>query len=98
MCLNENYADLTVSHGTMRCEDLRDSFLCFLRGVKEVLDEEQTGRYLKFESLVKSGKFDEEDLESVWFLLEEIAPEDCYFGSHPGDGSDFGFWKIEEEF
>jgi hypothetical protein len=25
-------------------------------------------------------------------LLEGVAPQGCYFGSHPGNDSDFGFW------
>lgn len=34
-------------------------------------------------------------IEELCDLLEDIAPDDCYFGSHVGDGSDFGFWMLE---
>lgn len=34
-------------------------------------------------------------LEELWGVLEDLAPEDYYFGAHPGDGSDFGFWEME---
>jgi len=35
--------------------------------------------------------------ETVFGLMGELAPEGYIFGAHPGDGSDFGFWEIEEK-
>tara|TARA_Y100000310_G_scaffold343680_1_gene452443 strand:- start:1457 stop:1825 length:369 start_codon:yes stop_codon:yes gene_type:complete len=37
------------------------------------------------------------DLEDLFDLLDEFAPPGYHFGAHEGDGSDFGFWKDEEE-
>ena len=35
-------------------------------------------------------------LTGLYDALNSVAPEGCYFGAHPGDGSDFGFWMTDE--
>lgn len=79
--------DQTIVHGTGLCEDLYPIF----RNLLVLLDPDKAQRY------EEAGDIPTDD--ETWELLLELdslAPEGYYFGSHPGDGSDFGFWKLEE--
>lgn len=35
-------------------------------------------------------------LQELIDLLEDVAPDGTYFGTHPGDGSDWGWWQEVE--
>lgn len=35
-----------------------------------------------------------ENIARLWDILDQAAPEGCYFGAHPDDRADFGFWEI----
>lgn len=91
----------SVSAGTHREQDLLPRFL----GTLWELDRDRAEE-LKQQVPAEAFNDDEHpfwDSEEVAYLLEELfdllndyAPEGCYFGAHPGDGADFGFWQIED--
>ena len=99
--LNRIHANLdcSVSHGTMRTQDLVPVFMDILRDTPE---------YVQVMNTVPSHAQDDKEAEwwddedAHWLLisltetLESYAPQGYYFGSHPGDGSDYGFWKLTD--
>ena len=84
----------SVSSGTMREADLIPVFLREL-----ALYNSDAARSLN--QLHVDLELCEEDLsrllEELFDRLDECAPDGCYFGSHPGDGADYGFWPSEQE-
>jgi len=86
----------TISHGTMQARDLIPAFLDALRAcnpdLADKLEDDRpplAGRY--------SEELDDWFHEALWTAMEAHAPEGYYFGSHPGDGCDYGIWPIEAE-
>lgn len=102
----------SISHGTMREEDLLDSFADELEDLTTRNAELDLKTREGFTKIVWDARelldIEEDDRGQVWELsasdvvqelceaLETFAPEYCYFGSHPGDGSDYGFWPCSE--
>ena len=86
----------SISHGTLRPEDLYESFLdCALRlaDEKQIDDPTLLERVKDIESFVcLSGEERMEAITALEDILNEMALPYTYFGAHEGDGSDFGFW------
>lgn len=93
----DDLKDRSVSHGTLRSIDLIPEFL----GVLQQYAKDRYDEYVKAnpEVLDLEGMDDETLSYVVDELIDElnaVAPVGTYFGSHPGDGSDFGFWTMDE--
>lgn len=84
--LGSEYINTSLSHATMREEDVFDAIKYLLPpGISEQWDDasDDDKAYILW--------------EEAFNFLNNIAPRGCYFGSHPGDGSDYGFWECDEE-
>lgn len=99
----------TVSWGTLRTVDLVDRFASALRDVLEFrrrrgVDHDTDAKLYKLakevDELPDDFDFDSEDalyiLEDLFDALDSVAPRGTYFGATDGDGSDFGFWTIDD--
>ena len=98
--LDKDWMGRSVSSATLREVDLIPAF-------EEVLDAAgvEYDRPASVDKLLLSQSLTDDESEEVGFylneelfdLLNDIAPEGTYFGAHPGDGADFGFWELEVE-
>jgi hypothetical protein len=92
----------TVSAGTMRNEDLIPAFTDVLDELRDPDNQFHAALVKETNELIKNDLEDAEMLWSPdvldWFraklsdALNEYAPPYSYFGSHPGDGADYGYW------
>jgi hypothetical protein len=100
MANRKQYIIGSVSSCTMREEDLIPRFLAAI----EYFNKRRASglrRELKEIEVISEG---EERIEQMAYFLNETlfdtldgyAPPYFYFGSHPGDGADYGFWLSEE--
>lgn len=83
----------SVSSGTMRPEDLIPCFASLLRNL-DIADAHHE-LIMDANAIEDYGSDDAAEILSELFaVLNDYAPEDCYFGAHEGDGADYGFWRI----
>ena len=115
--LDGYWKNRSISHATMREEDLIPTFVEFLENAKRngvVLNKTANATLRDAKTLISQYRsvfagdssltFSRKTQEKVSYITEElfdvlgdIAPAGCYFGAHPGDGSDYGFCEIDED-
>lgn len=97
--MDKRFADFgSISHGTMRPEDLIPAFADALRSLtREHRTDDLQALLDECENCCEDGHNDGDDLlEALFDALGEFAPPYGYFGSHPADGADYGFWLAED--
>ena len=81
----------SVSSGTLRNEDLLDTFLDVLKD-----EARQQRRYKEFRKLIKEceecPRYIGDAVDELIDALNELSPPYFYFGTSEGDGADFGWW------
>jgi hypothetical protein len=84
----------TVSHGTIRTEDLIPALLAELEWLDE--DSEWTDLIQRADKIENFDSNEAEDtLEELFDAIQQYCPPYCFFGGHIGDSSDFGYWVLE---
>jgi hypothetical protein len=98
--LGKEWIGSSVSHGSLREQDLIPAF----EGVLDTAGVEYERPAAVDKLLLDQALTDDEQQEvscylneTLFDLIDGIAPAGTYFSSHPGDGSDFGFWETEKE-
>jgi len=95
----------SVSTGTLRADQLADAFLGAIDDLR-LHDRMPEGLAYRAQLLActsSSPVADDlpedasETVEALIEVLDSAANPGWYFGSHPGDGADYGFWPVEEE-
>ena len=85
--------DQSVSTGTLLTEDLYASFMPVLKALSL---KDYVAMLEYWQSLGSDLDDESQFIAELFDVIDSYSPDGYYFGSHIGDGSDFGFWKSED--
>jgi len=86
----------TISHGTLRYEDLLPAFLGLLgeySPIKADMLQKRSARIALIEDEGQRGDEESGLLEVIAEAIDRYQMPGYYFGALEGDGSDFGVWE-----
>ena len=101
----------SISCGTLRTVDLCAAFTSALEAIDpasagrirldfraEYLALERVGTGIGADSDLTEDEHEQAGylLDALTDALDEWAPDGARFGAHEGDGSDFGFWPVDD--
>lgn len=91
----------SISTGTLRSQDLIARFMVTIKAMSPAAAAELTPEVDEVLAALTSDGDDAKEqagelIERLTTVLEGAAPEGYYFGTHEGDGADFGFWEADE--
>ena len=100
--LSDDWKNVVVSEGTLKNSDLARKFMSVLdENNKQLLAKV----YNEWNDVIDSMGTETEDLvgsnelvDTLFTVLNGIAPEGFYFGASDGDGACFGFFEAESFF
>lgn len=100
--IDKAYKNISISTGTLRHIDIENAIYDFACEVEAQSDEDKKTiqEILSLCDEFNRVKSDSDDemwiIEKLYDQMDRLAPKGCYFGAHPGDGADIGFWEIWE--
>lgn len=71
----------------------RKEYRALIREARRALRHMEDGTVKQAEAAEESAS---EIISDLMDRLTDFAPPYAYFGAHPGDGADYGFWLVED--
>jgi len=92
----------SISAGTLLIEDIFPAYLDQLDKLSPNSPlSKEVWAYMETGALLEEHENAWGIVEQIDLLLNELCPPFVFFGTHPGDGADFGFWpdmdRLNEE-